>query len=100
MLFSLLSQGLLSDRYLDGLPAGARASHPGSFSTTMLTGENLAKVRGLNEIAKRRGQTLPQMAIAWTLRNPVVTSALVGASSTTHLEQYVAALANLEFSGL
>jgi len=65
----------------------------------MLTDENLAKVRGLNEIAKRRGQTLPQMAIAWTLRNPVVTSALVGASSTTQLEQNVAALANLNFSG-
>jgi L-glyceraldehyde 3-phosphate reductase len=65
----------------------------------MLTDENLAKVRGLNEIAKRRGQTLPQMAIAWTLRNPVVTSALVGASSTAQLEQNVAALANLDFSG-
>src|SRR6266446_2581624 len=99
IVFSPLAQGLLTDRYLAGVPAGSRASHPGSFSSTMLTDENLAKVRGLNEIAKRRRQTLPQMAIAWTLRNPVVTSALVGASSTTQLEQNVAALANLNFSG-
>src|SRR6266852_5150358 len=80
IVFSPLAQGLLTDRYLAGVPAGARASHPGSFSTTMLTDENLAKVRALNEIARRRGQALAQMAIAWTLRNPVVTSALVGAS--------------------
>src|SRR6266851_145449 len=99
IVFSPLAQGLLTDRYLAGMPAGARASHPGSFSTTMLTDENLAKVRALNEIARRRGQALAQMAIAWTLRNPVVTSALVGASSTTQLEQNVAALANLDFSG-
>jgi L-glyceraldehyde 3-phosphate reductase len=64
----------------------------------MLTDENLAKVRGLNDIAKRRGQTLAQMAIAWTLRKPVVTSALVGASSTAQLEQNVAALDKLDFS--
>jgi len=99
IVFSPLAQGLLTDRYLAGVPAGARASHAGSFSTAMLTDETLAKVRGLNEIAKRRGQTLAQMAIAWTLRHPVVTSALVGASSTTQLEQNVAALANLDFSG-
>jgi len=99
IVFSPLAQGLLTDRYLAGMPAGARASHPGSFSTTMLTEENLAKVRALNEIARRRGQTLAQMAIAWTLRNPVVTSALVGASSTTQLEQNVAALDSLDFSG-
>ena len=98
IVFSPLAQGLLTDRYLTGVPADARASHPGSFSTEMLTDENLAKVRGLNEIAKRRGQTLAQMAIAWTLRNPVVTSALVGASSVSQLEQNVAALDELDFS--
>jgi L-glyceraldehyde 3-phosphate reductase len=64
----------------------------------MLTDENLAKVRGLNDIAKRRGQTLAQMAIGWTLRDPVVTSALVGASSVSQLEQNVAALDKLNFS--
>jgi L-glyceraldehyde 3-phosphate reductase len=99
IVFSPLAQGLLTDRYLKGVPAGTRASHPGSFSTAMLTDENLAKVRGLNDIAKRRGQTLAQMAIAWVLRNPVVTSALVGASSTAQLEQNVAALDKLDFSG-
>jgi L-glyceraldehyde 3-phosphate reductase len=98
IVFSPLAQGLLTDRYLKGVPAGTRASHPGSFSTAMLTDENLAKVRGLDDIAKRRGQTLAQMAIAWTLRDPVVTSALVGASSTAQLEQNVAALDKLDFS--
>jgi L-glyceraldehyde 3-phosphate reductase len=98
IVFSPLAQGLLTDRYLTGVPAGTRASHPGSFSTAMLTDENLAKVRGLNDIANRRGQTLAQMAIAWTLRNPVVTSALVGASSVSQLEQNIAALDKLDFS--
>jgi L-glyceraldehyde 3-phosphate reductase len=98
IVFSPLAQGLLTDRYLKGVPAGTRASHPGSFSATMLTDENLAKVRGLNDIATRRGQTLAQMAIAWTLRDSVVTSALVGASSTAQLEQNVAALDKLDFS--
>jgi L-glyceraldehyde 3-phosphate reductase len=98
IVFSPLAQGLLTDRYLEGVPAGARASHPGSFSTDMLTEANLAKVRGLHQIAERREQTLAQMAIAWTLRNPVVTSALVGASSREQLEQNVAALENLDFS--
>jgi L-glyceraldehyde 3-phosphate reductase len=98
IVFSPLAQGLLTDRYLTGVPGGARASHPGSFSTAMLTDENLAKVRGLNEIAKRRGQALAQMAIAWTLRNPVVTSAVVGASSLAQLEQNLAALDQLDFS--
>jgi L-glyceraldehyde 3-phosphate reductase len=68
------------------------------MSPDMLTEENLAKVRALNEIAKRRGQSLAQMAVAWTLRDPVVTSALVGASSVAQLEQNVAALDKLEFS--
>ncbi|MEO9049688.1 MAG: L-glyceraldehyde 3-phosphate reductase [Candidatus Dormiibacterota bacterium] len=96
--FSPLAQGLLTDRYLNGVPPGARASHPGSFSPDMLTEATLANVRALNEIAHRRGQTLAQMAIGWTLRQPSVTSALVGASSRGQLEQNVAALNNAEFS--
>ena len=98
IVFSPLAQGMLTDRYLKGVPEGSRASHPGSMSQDMLTEENLAKIRALNEIAKRRGQTLAQMAVAWTLRDPVVTSALVGASSVAQLEQNVAALDRLEFS--
>src|SRR5438445_6217190 len=98
IVFSPLAQGMLTDRYLKGVPEGSRASHPGSMSEDMLTEENLAKIRALNEIAKRRGQTLAQMAVAWTLRDPGVTSALVGASSVAQLEQNVAALDRLEFS--
>jgi L-glyceraldehyde 3-phosphate reductase len=98
MVFSPLAQGLLTDRYLNGVPAGARASHPGSFSTELLTDANLEKVRALHRIAQGRGQTLAQMAIAWTLRNPAVTSALLGASSVAQLEQNVAALERLDFS--
>lgn len=97
IVFSPLAQGLLTDRYLDGVAAGSRASHPGSFSTELLTNRNLAKIRALNEIAKRRGQSLAQMAVAWVLRDPVVTSALVGASSVAQLEQNVAALEKPEF---
>jgi L-glyceraldehyde 3-phosphate reductase len=96
--FSPLAQGLLTDRYLQGIPAGSRASHPGSFSQEMLTDETLSKVRALNQIAQRRGQTLAQMALAWTLRDPRVTSTLVGASSIAQLEQNVAALDKLPFS--
>jgi L-glyceraldehyde 3-phosphate reductase len=98
IVFSPLAQGLLTDRYLAGVPDGARASQPGSFSTELLTEENLSKVRALNQIAQRRGQTLAQMALAWTLRDTRVTSALAGASSVAQLEQNVAALSNLEFS--
>ena len=98
IVFSPLAQGLLTDRYLKGVPEGSRASHPGSMSQAMLTEANLAKIRGLDKIAKARGQTLAQMAIAWVLRDPVVTSALVGASSVEQLEQNVAALDKLEFS--
>jgi L-glyceraldehyde 3-phosphate reductase len=98
IVFSPLAQGLLTDRYLNGVPAGARASHPGSFSAELLTDANLEKVRALHRIAQGRGQTLAQMAIAWTLRNPTVTSALLGASSVAQLEQNVAALERLEFS--
>ena len=98
IVFSPLAQGLLTDRYLKGIPPGSRASHAGSFSQDMLTDETLAKVRALNQIAQRRGQTLAQMALAWTLRDPRVTSALVGASSVAQLEQNVAALDHLAFS--
>jgi L-glyceraldehyde 3-phosphate reductase len=98
IVFSPLAQGLLTDRYLKGVPEGSRASHPGSMRPEMLTDENFAKVRALNEIAKRRGQTLAQMAITWVLRDQVVTSALVGASSVEQLEQNVAALDKLDFS--
>src|SRR5438309_4811194 len=98
IVFSPLAQGLLTDKYLKGIPEGSRASHASPMSPDMLTEENLAKVRALNEIAKRRGQSLAQMAVAWTLRDPVVTSALVGASSVAQLEQNVAALDKLEFS--
>jgi L-glyceraldehyde 3-phosphate reductase len=98
IVFSPLAQGLLTDRYLSGVPAGSRASHPGSLSAEMLTEENLAKIRALNEIAKRRGQSLAQMALAWTLRDEAVTSALAGASSVAQLEQNLAALEKLTFS--
>jgi L-glyceraldehyde 3-phosphate reductase len=98
IVFSPLAQGLLTDRYLNGIPDGSRASHPGSFSQKLLSDENLAKIRALNEIAKRRGQTLAQMALAWVLRDPVVTSALIGASSVAQLEQNVTALDKLELS--
>jgi len=96
--FSPLAQGLLTDRYLNGIPEGSRASQPGSFSKGLLTEQTLGKVRALNQIAERRGQTLAQMALAWTLRDPRVTSTLVGASSVMQLEQNVAALGKLEFS--
>ena len=98
IVFSPLAQGLLTDRYLNGIPPGSRASEHGSFSADLLTDETLAKVRALNQIAQRRGQTLAQMALAWTLRDPRVTSALVGASSVAQLEQNVAALDKLSFS--
>jgi L-glyceraldehyde 3-phosphate reductase len=98
IVFSPLAQGLLTDRYLNGVPSGSRASQSGSLTAEMLSDENLAKVRALNEIAARRGQSLAQMALAWTLRDPRVTSALVGASSVAQLDQNVAALRRLDFS--
>ena len=97
--FSPLAQGMLTDRYLDGIPAGSRASRPGSLSPELLTDETLAKIRALNEIAKGRGQSLAQMALAWTLRDPRMTSTLAGASSVAQLEANVAALGRLDFSG-
>jgi len=97
--FSPLAQGMLTDRYLDGIPEGSRASEDGSFSPGLLTEEAVSKVRSLNELASRRGQTLAQAAIAWVLRDERVASALIGASSVEQLEQNVAALDNLGFSG-
>jgi L-glyceraldehyde 3-phosphate reductase len=96
--FSPLAQGVLTDRYLDGIPPGSRASHPSPLSPDQLTDQTMAKVRALNEIAARRGQSLAQTAIAWTLRDPRMTSALVGASSVEQLEANVAALARLDFT--
>ncbi len=95
--FSPLAQGLLTDRYLDGVPAGSRATAGKSFDAGMLSDENLAKVRALDAIAKRRGQTLAQMALAWILRDPRVTSAVVGASSVSQLEENLKALDHLGF---
>jgi L-glyceraldehyde 3-phosphate reductase len=98
IVFSPLAQGLLTDRYLAGVPAGSRASHPGSLSADFLREDTLAKVRALNQIAARRGQTLAQLALAWSLRDSRVTSALIGASSVAQLEQNLGALDNLAFS--
>src|SRR3954468_17144760 len=98
IVFSPLAQGLLTDRYLNGVPEGSRASRPGSLSRDMLNEQTLGKVRGLNEVAARRGQSLAQLALAWTLRDPRVTSALVGASSVEQLETNIGALDKLELS--
>jgi L-glyceraldehyde 3-phosphate reductase len=98
IVFSPLAQGLLTDRYLGGIPEGSRASRAGSLSSDMLNDATLAKVRALRELAVRRGQSLAQMALAWTLRDPRVTSTLIGASSVAQLEENVAALDNLHFS--
>jgi L-glyceraldehyde 3-phosphate reductase len=98
IVFSPLAQGMLSDKYLNGIPAGSRASLDGSLSPNMITDEALAKIRALNEIAERRGQSLAQLALAWTLRDPRVTSTLVGVSSLEQLEANLAALDNLDLS--
>jgi L-glyceraldehyde 3-phosphate reductase len=98
IVFSPLAQGLLTDRYLNGVPEDSRARAGNYFSEQMLSEENLARVRALNEIAAARGQSLAQMAIAWVLRDERVTSALLGASSVHQLEQNVEALARLDFT--
>jgi L-glyceraldehyde 3-phosphate reductase len=98
IVFSPLAQGMLTDRYLDGIPDGSRAAQDGSFSPRLLTEEALGHVRALNEIASGRGQSLAQLALAWALRDPRVTSALVGASSVEQLEANVAALDRLDLS--
>ena len=96
--FSPLAQGVLTDRYLTGIPEGSRASRPGSMSPDQLSDETMAKVRALNEIAQGRGQTLAQLALAWTLRDPRMTSTLVGASSVEQLDQNLGALQKLDFT--
>ena len=98
IVFSPLGQGLLTDRYLHGVPEDSRVRIGEAFSEGLLTEENLARVRALNEIAAGRGQSLAQLAIAWSLRDRRVSSALIGASSVAQLEQNVAALENLDFT--
>jgi len=98
IVFSPLAQGLLSDRYLQGIPADSRAARDFFLKKKDVGGEMLAKVRALNEIAKERGQTLAEMAVAWVLRDPRVTSALVGTSKVSQVDDNVAALKNLKFS--
>jgi L-glyceraldehyde 3-phosphate reductase len=96
--FSPLAQGLLTSKYLNGVPTDSRAKSEGSFKTEFLTEENLGHVRALNDIAKRRGQTLAQMAIAWTLRDSRVTSALIGVRNVTQLDDSLDAVKNLSFT--
>jgi L-glyceraldehyde 3-phosphate reductase len=96
--FSPLAQGLLTNKYLNGVPEDGRAARSGSFSRDFLTEDNLIHVRALNELARERGQTLAQMAIAWVLRDARVTSALIGARSVQQLEDSLAAVRNLTFS--
>ncbi|MFE5034357.1 L-glyceraldehyde 3-phosphate reductase [Streptomyces sp. NPDC056683] len=96
--FTALAQGLLTGRYLDGIPEGSRAAAGTSFDADWLSDDMLGRLRALNSIAQRRGQTLAQMALAWALRDRRVTSLVIGASRTEQLEQNVAALENLEFT--
>jgi L-glyceraldehyde 3-phosphate reductase len=96
--FSPLAQGLLSSKYLSGTPSGSRGALGGSFRREHLSTANLDNVRALNGIAQRRGQSLAQMAIAWVLRQPVVTTALIGASRWAQIEECIGALKNTSFS--
>jgi len=96
--FSPLGQGMLTDKYLDGIPEDSRAAQGTFLKREYLSVENLARVRALNEIAAGRGQSLAQMAIAWTLRDPRVTSALIGASSVDQLQDSLGALERLDFA--
>ncbi len=99
IVFSPLAQGLLSDKYLEGVPEGSRASKPHGFLRPQhITDEKIAKVEALNVIAQARGQSLAQMALAWVLRHPGMTSALIGASTVEQVEDSVAALDHLAFS--
>ncbi|WP_127130836.1 L-glyceraldehyde 3-phosphate reductase [Georgenia sp. SYP-B2076] len=98
VVFSPLAQGMLTDKYLDGIPADSRAARGGSLRKEFLSETSLAHVRALNGMAETRGQSLAQMALAWVLRDPRVTTALIGASSVAQLESSLAALENLEFS--
>ena len=96
--FSPLAQGVLTGKYLNGVPAGSRASTSGSLSSDQITPATLAHVRALNEIARSRGQTLAQMALSWVLRDPRVTSALIGASGVAQLEENLAAAGHTDFT--
>jgi L-glyceraldehyde 3-phosphate reductase len=96
--FSPLAQGMLTSKYLDGIPAGSRMAAHTSLSPDLLTEQTLAKLRGLNEIAAGRGQSLAQLALAWTLRDARMTSTLIGASSVAQLEDSLGALRKLTFS--
>ena len=96
--FSPLAQGMLTSRYLDGIPADSRAAGNGSLQSQMLSSENLARIQGLNAIAAERGQTLAQMALSWALRDDVVTSVLIGASRWGQIEECLGSLDNLDFS--
>jgi L-glyceraldehyde 3-phosphate reductase len=98
IVFSPLAQGLLSDRYLQGIPSDSRAARDFFLKKKDIGGKTLDRIRALNEIAKQRGQTLAEMAIAWVLRNPRVTSALIGTSKVSQVDDNVAALKNLKFS--
>jgi L-glyceraldehyde 3-phosphate reductase len=98
IVFSPLAQGMLTDKYLHGIPSDSRAAQNGSFSPGLLSDEALERIRGLNEIAQQRGQSLAQLALAWTLRDPRITSALIGASSVEQLEANVASLKRLDLS--
>ena len=96
--FSALAQGMLTGKYLDGVPSNSRAAEDATLSKSFLNDENLSRLRALNEIAKRRGQTLAQMAISWVLRDPRVTTALIGASRWSQIEDSLGALDNLDFT--
>ena len=96
--FSPLAQGMLTDKYLHGIPEGSRASRDGSFSPKLITDAAMERIRALNDIARGRGQTLAQLALAWTLRDPRMTSTLIGASSVEQLESNVATLDKLDFT--
>ena len=98
IVFSPLGQGMLTGRYLDGVPSDSRAAEGSTLAKGFISEENLARVRGLNTIARKRGQTLAQMAIAWTLRDPRVTTALIGASRWSQIEDSLGALDNLAFT--
>jgi L-glyceraldehyde 3-phosphate reductase len=96
--FSPLAQGMLTNKYLNGVPEGARAAKGGSLNQRLLSDDNLARIRALHAIAEKRGQTLAQMAIAWVLRDPRVTSALIGARTVAQLDNSLDAVNNLDFS--
>jgi L-glyceraldehyde 3-phosphate reductase len=99
IVFSPLAQGMLTDRYLNGIPADSRAARGGSLTADMITEQALTHIRALNAIAQERGQSLAQMALAWTLHDPRITSTLIGASSIAQLDDNLGALDNLDFSG-